>query len=136
MNNRSTTNIDRTVGVRMRTLRKARGLSQTALGAAAGVTFQQIQKYENGTNRVSGARLQDFARVLDVPLSTLFGETEGMDQADVWALLVELGAMDLLKSYATIEDVQLRRDVLAIVRTAARIGARPFAGNARGRSGK
>lgn len=130
MNNKSATDIDRTVGVRIKILRKAKGLTQTELGVAAGVTFQQIQKYEKGANRVSGSRLQEVARVLDVPISVLFGETEGTSQADDLALLVVADAVDLLKAYAAISDEQLRRHVLAIVRTAARMGAGPFAGNA------
>ena len=73
---------DHIVGVRIRTLRKARGLSQSALGTAAGVTFQQIQKYENGRNRVGASRLQELARALQVPVSALFGEAEGTDQAE------------------------------------------------------
>ena len=125
MATKSTTDIDRTVGVRIRTLRKAKGMSQTELGAAAGVTFQQIQKYENAINRISGGRLQDVARVLEVPVSALFGEDEETGHADVFAGLVEPGAMDLLKAYVAISDEQLRCDVLAIVCTAVRIGAGP-----------
>ena len=130
MATKSTTDIDHTVSVRIRTLRKAKGLTQSDLGKAIGVTFQQLQKYENATNRISGGRLQDVARVLGVPVSALFGEAEGTDQDDALAILVAPGAMDLLKAYAAIGDEQLRRDVLAIVRTASRIGAGPFAGNA------
>jgi transcriptional regulator with XRE-family HTH domain len=130
MSAKSTTGIDHTVGVHIRTLRKARGLSQSALGIAAGVTFQQIQKYENGTNRVGASRLQELARALQVQISALFGEAEGTDHADILTLLVEPDAIDLLNAYAAIEDGQLRRDVLAIVRTAARIGVGPYAGTA------
>ena len=121
---------DHIVGVRIRTLRKARGLSQSALGTAAGVTFQQIQKYENGRNRVGASRLQELARALQVPVSAMFGEAEGTDQAEILALLVEPDAVNLLNAYAAIEDGQLRRDVLAIVRTAVRIGVGPYAGSA------
>ena len=130
MNNKAATDVDRTVGVRIRTLRIAKGLSQSALGVAASVTFQQIQKYEIGLNRVGASRLQELARALQVPVSALFGEAEGTDQADILTLLVEPDAVDLLNAYAAIEDGQLRRDVLAIVRTAAGIGLGPFAGNA------
>ena len=123
MPTKSTTDIDRTVGVRIRTLRKSQGMTQTALGQAIGVSFQQLQKYEKGTNRLSASRLQDVAQVLGVPVSVLFGEAEGTDQGDALAILVAPGAVDLLKAYAAIEDEQLRHDVLAIVRTAARMGA-------------
>ena len=127
MGTKSATDADYTVGVRIRTLRMAKGMTQNALGVAAGVTFQQIQKYENGTNRVGASRLQEMARALQVPVSALFGEAEHTDQADILALLVEPDAIDLLNAYAAIEDGQLRRDVLAIVRTAAGIGLGPFA---------
>ena len=123
MDNRCATDIDRIVGVRIRTLRKAKGLSQTELGAAAGVTFQQIQKYETGKNRVVAGRLQEFANVLGVPLSALFGEAESTDQADVLALLVKPGALHLLKAYVAIEDDHLRHKILIIVHTAGQIGA-------------
>ena len=129
MNNKPTTDEDRTVGVRIKSLRKARGLSQTALGQAIGVTFQQVQKYERGMNRIGAARLQEMAQTLGVPVSALYGETEGTE-ADVLVLLGAKGAMDLLNAFARIEDEQLRRDVLAIVRTAVRIGAGPYAGSA------
>ena len=130
MTNKSTTDVDRTVGVRIKALRKAMGVTQTELGQVIGVTFQQVQKYENGTNRIGASRLQDLAHALDVPVSSLFGEAEGTDQADVLALLVEPDAFDLLKAYAAIANEQLRRDVLAIVQSAARMGAGPFAGSA------
>ena len=63
---KSTTDVDCTVGLRIATLRKAKGLSQTELGQHVGVTFQQIQKYEKGANRVSSGRLQQIAQFLEV----------------------------------------------------------------------
>ena len=68
--------------------------------------------------------------MLEVPVSALFGEVEGIDQADVLALLGAPSAMDLLTAYMAIDDGHLRRDVLAIVCTAVRIGAGLFAGSA------
>ena len=64
--------------------------------------------------------------MLDVPITTLFGDAESTDQGDHLAFLAETGAFDLLKAYVAILDEQLRRDVLAIVRTAARFGVGPF----------
>jgi len=64
--------IDVHVGVRIRMRRTMLGLSQTTLGEQLGLTFQQIQKYERGTNRVSSSRLFDLTRVLDVPLAYFF----------------------------------------------------------------
>ncbi|MFN9927673.1 MAG: helix-turn-helix domain-containing protein, partial [Phenylobacterium sp.] len=66
--------VDVAVGARIRLLRKVRGLSQQALAEAAGVTFQQIQKYERGANRVSASMLTRIAKTLEVPMAEMFGE--------------------------------------------------------------
>ena len=66
---KSPTDIDREVGKRLRALREEAGISQTALGEGSGITFQQVQKYENGVNRVSVSRLMQFCDVLGVPVS-------------------------------------------------------------------
>ncbi|WP_432807190.1 helix-turn-helix domain-containing protein [Methylorubrum extorquens] len=104
-------------------LRKSKGISQTALGSSIGVTFQQIQKYENGVNRVGVSRLSDIARVLEVRVSSFYDGDEGggRDRAEVFGFLSTHGAIDLLHAFSEIEDDQLRREVLAIVRTVARI---------------
>jgi transcriptional regulator with XRE-family HTH domain len=130
MNQKSTTDTDRDVGLRIMALRKAKGLSQTALGTAIGITFQQIQKYEKGINRVGASRLQDIARLLEVPVSTLFGDQIEEGQGEVLGLLAETGAVDLLRVYASIEDPEMRRTILSIARTAARLAAGPVAGRA------
>ncbi len=120
---RQTTEADRIVGLRITTLRKARGLSQTALGTAVGVTFQQVQKYEKGLNRVGAGRLSEIAHLLEVPVSAFFEEADGattQKQTEVVDFLRVHGAVDLLRALATIEDDQLRRKVLAIVRSVAR----------------
>ena len=69
---RAATSIDAYIGARMRDGRAALGLSQEALGKKLGVSFQQIQKYENATNRVSAARLFEICSVLKVPLASMF----------------------------------------------------------------
>jgi transcriptional regulator with XRE-family HTH domain len=66
---KSPTDIDREGGKRLRALREEAGMSQTALAERAGITFQQVQKYENGANRVSISRLIQFCEALDVPPS-------------------------------------------------------------------
>lgn len=120
---KQTTDIDRLVGLRITALRKARGLSQTALGTAVGVTFQQVQKYEKGQNRVGAGRLREIAQLLEVPVSAFFEESAGANpqQEDVFGFLSAQGAIELLRAYALIADDQVRRDVLSIVRSAARI---------------
>ncbi|SOR28463.1 putative transcriptional regulator, XRE family [Methylorubrum extorquens] len=115
---------DAMVGLRIQALRKSRGISQTALGIAIGVTFQQIQKYENGTNRVGAGRLSDIAGVLGAPVSVFFddgGGTAALEKTEVFDFLRAPGAIDLLNAFITIEDDQLRREVLALVRSAARM---------------
>jgi transcriptional regulator with XRE-family HTH domain len=116
---------DRIVGARIQMLRKSKGLSQTALGSAVGVTFQQVQKYENGQNRVGAGRLSEIARLLEVPVSAFFEEGDGavaLEQTELFDILRTRGAIDLLRAFATIEDDQLRREVLAIVRSTSRLG--------------
>jgi transcriptional regulator with XRE-family HTH domain len=68
---KSPTDIDREVGKRLRALREQAGMSQTALGERSGITFQQVQKYENGVNRVSIGRLIEFCEVLGTPASQI-----------------------------------------------------------------
>ena len=71
--------VDRQVGINLRRLRKARGLSQADLGRALGVAFQQVQKYENGANRLSASALYDATRALDVPIGELYVGLPGVD---------------------------------------------------------
>ena len=94
--------IDIAVGARIRLLRKVRGLSQQALAEAAGVTFQQIQKYERGANRVSASMLSRIADTLQAPVSEMFGEANPASGAidEVAALLSEPGALELLKAFS------------------------------------
>ncbi len=68
------TEIDKEIGERVRVARLEKGLSQKALGAAIGLTFQQVQKYEKGTNRVSASRLRRVAEVLERPVTWFYGE--------------------------------------------------------------
>lgn len=82
--------IDRTIGGNFKKIRLAAGLSQTEMGQSLGVSFQQIQKYENGKNRLSAETLYRAARLLDLPVSWFF---EGPGQ--VRALVSELSACDM-----------------------------------------
>jgi transcriptional regulator with XRE-family HTH domain len=114
---------DRIVGERIHVLRNSKGLSQTALGSAIGVTFQQVQKYESGMNRVGASRLSDIARVLGVSVAVFFeeGDAAAREKTEAFGLLHAPAAVDLLRAFITIEDDQLRREVLALVRSAARM---------------
>lgn len=73
--------VDLFVGQRIRAERLSKNLSQTELGLAIGVTFQQIQKYERGSNRVSASTLAKTAAALDIPVADLFPPREGGDEA-------------------------------------------------------
>jgi transcriptional regulator with XRE-family HTH domain len=72
-----TSGVDALVGQRLRELRMLAGLSQTDLAAAIGLTFQQLQKYERGINRISASRLYLLARHLGVPVTALFSDVDG-----------------------------------------------------------
>jgi transcriptional regulator with XRE-family HTH domain len=106
------TEAEKQIGQRIAAFRKMEGISQGALGEAVGVTFQQIQKYENGTNRASAGRLQQIAGALGVPLSAFFDTVSGEDgpvPSEVIAELREPGAAELLRAYASIGSPELRR---------------------------
>jgi transcriptional regulator with XRE-family HTH domain len=116
--------IDIHVGSRIRLRRNMLGMSQEKLGENLGITFQQIQKYEKGQNRIASGRLQQIAQFFEVPMSALFGESEPQGQDEMFPFLAEPGAIEILAAYASIEDSDLRRDVLAMVRTASRLSVR------------
>ena len=115
--------VDVEVGHRIRIERLSRGLSQTALANQLGVTFQQVQKYEKGVNRVGAGRLTRIAEVLGVPVSTFFSGKEMLESdptkesgnASPLQLLTVSGAFRLLRAYAEIEDANLRRSIVDLV---------------------
>ncbi len=111
--------VDIAVGARIRLLRKVRGLSQQSLAEAAGVTFQQIQKYERGANRVSASMLSRIAATLDAPVSEMFGEANpGAGSIDeVAALLSEPGALELLRAYTLLPRGATRATLVDFVRS-------------------
>ena len=120
--------VDVEVGHRIRIERLSRGLSQTALANQLGVTFQQVQKYEKGVNRVGAGRLTKIAEVLGVPVGTFFGGKEVLDgegqakdgEASPLQLLTVSGAFRLLRAYADIEDANLRRSIVDLVEQVSR----------------
>ncbi|TXM93499.1 helix-turn-helix transcriptional regulator [Methylobacterium sp. WL116] len=116
---------DRSIGSRIAAYRTAQGLSQTALGQALGVTFQQVQKYEKGRNRVGAARLQAIVDFLGVPVSTFFDAPAeiGDGRDSIQQLLQDSEVMDLIRTFAGISDKATRQGVLAIVKSAATLDA-------------
>ncbi len=111
--------VDIAVGARIRLLRKVRGLSQQSLAEAAGVTFQQIQKYERGANRVSASMLSRIAGTLNTPVSEMFGEVNPASGAidQVAGLLSEPGALELLRAYSRLPRGASRATLVDFVRS-------------------
>jgi transcriptional regulator with XRE-family HTH domain len=112
--------LDLNVGARIRLRRKALGITQSQLADALGLTFQQVQKYERGVNRVSASVLVKIAQRLDCPVSYLLGE-EGGGQAEaiVPSVLVTPGAVELLEIYAKIPDRRARAALLSVAKALA-----------------
>jgi transcriptional regulator with XRE-family HTH domain len=116
--------VDIAVGARIRLRRHALGMSQSTLANGLGLTFQQVQKYERGANRVSASRLVKVAAVLKTSAAALIGE-DGSDAIDP-SVLVQFatpGAADLLKALSKIEDENVRL-ALVVVAQAVAAGSR------------
>ncbi len=117
--------IDAHVGARVRMRRKLLGMSQTGLGDALGLTFQQVQKYEYGTNRISASRLYDLSRVFDVPVEHFFEDIPAEVAASSPAAkksgkakkppgyeldpMVKRETLELVRAYYNIEDANVRK---------------------------
>ena len=120
--------VDIYVGSRVRMRRKMLGMSQEKLGDQLGITFQQIQKYEKGTNRVGASRLQNISEILDVPVSFFFPPSEktgvsaegGLyDQKTLMEFLATSEGIELNKAFSQIKDTKVRRRVIELVRSIA-----------------
>jgi transcriptional regulator with XRE-family HTH domain len=122
--------VDVEVGQRIRVLRNDARISQTVLAEELGVTFQQVQKYEKGVNRVGAGRLTKIAGVLNIPVSKLLGLDEDSsatsrgyeNSASPLQLLTTPGALRLLRAYAKLEEGVMRRSVVAMVENVAQGG--------------
>jgi transcriptional regulator with XRE-family HTH domain len=123
--------VDLLVGARIRLLRKRRKMSQTELGKAIGVTFQQIQKYENGKNRVGAGRLHLVASALNVPIAELFdGAAEsGRALKATKPLAFDSQALRIAEAFVKIPDKQVRSSLIDL----AEAMARKFGHEAKGR---
>ena len=113
--------LDAMVGVRIRMFRINRGMSQTMLAERIGVTFQQLQKYERGVNRVGASRLSQIASVLGVSVGELFESvgpgSSGLNSAA--NLLAEPGALRVLKAYARTPSPRVRSCIAKLVESIA-----------------
>src|SRR4051812_48193614 len=117
---------DKHVGSRVRMRRMMLGLSQEKLGDALSLTFQQVQKYEKGTNRIGASRLQQIAHFLQVPVSFFFdgapdlpagsaGVTEAPSPSYVSDFLATSDGLALTKAFMRIKDQKLRRRIVDLV---------------------
>ena len=112
MAQRSSTSADREIGRRLKIRRLDFGISQTAVADALGLTFQQVQKYEKGTNRISAARLQRVAEILDIPIAYFYDEKIAgtKKRQTAFALLETAYSLRLMRAFTRIKDrrIQLR----------------------------
>ena len=124
--------VDVSIGSRLRLRRLALGLSQSSLANALGITFQQIQKYERGTNRIVASRLYRLSQVLQVPVQYFFQELSAREaptqppaagQTDIESpervsdLMTQRDMLRLVQAYSRIEDATVRRQIYALVKT-------------------
>ncbi|MGF1462450.1 MAG: helix-turn-helix domain-containing protein [Maricaulaceae bacterium] len=129
MDDKTPNPIDIHVGAQVRLRRLTLGMSQDKLGESLGVTFQQVQKYERGANRIGASRLYRLSQVLDVPVSFFF---EGHDQAEnaqgfgegdqtplVYGLINSHDGVQLASAFSRISSQAVRRSVLLLLRTLA-----------------
>jgi transcriptional regulator with XRE-family HTH domain len=118
--------IDKHVGSRVRMRRMMLGMSQEKLGDSLGLTFQQVQKYEKGTNRIGASRLQQISNILQVPVSFFFdgaprseGHHGGMGEAPspayVSDFLATSDGLSLTKAFMQIKNAKLRRRIVDLV---------------------
>jgi transcriptional regulator with XRE-family HTH domain len=113
--------LDVLVGARIRTFRVNRGMSQAVLAARTGVTYQQLQKYERGTERVGAGRLSRIAAVLDVSVGEFFESSEAGSFGLSLPIrsLTEPGALRVLKAYARTASPRVRRCLAKLVESIA-----------------
>jgi transcriptional regulator with XRE-family HTH domain len=130
MKAKSTNAIDGHVGERVRLRRKLLGMSQASLAEALGITFQQIQKYEKGINRIGASRLLRMAEIFGVPVGFFFengagaaGEDGGRPETDPVALfMASKEGLALGKAFIAIEDPNVRQKLLALARSLSSTG--------------
>lgn len=128
MEKKSPTPVDHHIGIRVRKRRMALGMSQEALGDALGLTFQQVQKYEKGTNRIGASRLLQIAGILGVGIEFFFQgleQTNGQLPAEKRSMAEFLAIADsdrLVRSFVRLKDGEARRKVTDLVEWLATSG--------------
>jgi transcriptional regulator with XRE-family HTH domain len=115
--------IDKHVGNRVRMRRMMLGMSQSTLANGLDLTFQQVQKYEKGTNRISASRLQHISQILQLPVTFFFEGTPGQSKekddapslAYVTDFLATRNGLALTKAFMKIKDAKLRRNIVNLI---------------------
>ena len=108
------------VGRNVRTRRLSSGMSQGKLGEALGITFQQIQKYEKGANRIGSSRLWEISQILDVPIQSLFdgaGDNPDPEVTTVMDFVSSGQGMSLIKAFVAIVDPVVRQNFIALMKS-------------------
>jgi transcriptional regulator with XRE-family HTH domain len=120
--------VDAAVGARIRNLRLRNKLSQEEVGRRLNVSFQQVQKYEKGTNRVGASRLSDLAKIFDVPIGTFFSEAKpapkGSSRPQTIDQLTVRNEIRLLEAYQALRDRRLQSAFVALAEELARVKSR------------
>ena len=115
--------VDAHIGSRLRLRRLTLGLSQEKLGKELGLTFQQVQKYERGANRIGASRLYAIAQILEAPVSYFFEGLEGLDTISpddrIESMLSSPEAVEMNRSFARITDQATRRRLTDLIRSVA-----------------
>ncbi|MCQ4633282.1 MULTISPECIES: helix-turn-helix domain-containing protein [Shinella] len=131
--------IDVFVGSRVRLRRLMVGMSQEALADRLGVTFQQVQKYEKGTNRISASRLQAISEVFRVPPSFFFQDEDsampsagaGHETGDVSTFVSSKEGLDLNRAFLKIEDAGVRKSIISLATALSKASAAAAEANER-----
>jgi transcriptional regulator with XRE-family HTH domain len=119
MRPRSAGKTDIELGARIRLRRLEQDISQTELGDKLGVSFQQVQKYEKGVNRVGAARLQQISTALDVPVTFFFDGDAKAREVDSLLFLDSAFSLRLLRAYAKIKDQTVQRQLVSLMESIA-----------------
>ncbi len=121
--------VDVLVGRRAKERRILEGMSQTAVAKHLGLTFQQLQKYERGYNRISASRLYELAQLFDEPVSYFYeGMEAGKDAPSRDEVLTTRETLELVKAYYAISDARVRDSIRKLVQAAAKLGLSPDTG--------
>ncbi len=124
--------VDIQVGRQARERRTLAGMSQTAVAERLGLTFQQLQKYERGHNRISASKLYELANIFDVPVSYFYeGMEAGKDAPSRDETLTKRETLELVRAYYSISDPALRDRIRGVIQAVAKLGQPPATGRRR-----